>query len=139
MNHKELEEGNQLALDFDKISKIVHNGVNVVPVVVQDQKTKDVLILAYTNLEALQYTLQNNIVAFWSTSRNELWKKGETSGNRLKLIEVRVNCEQNSLLYLVELEGTGSCHTLDSRGKFRHSCYYRKIEKERLEKIAGVE
>ena len=85
------------------------------------------LIVAYVNQEALDYSLQNGIAAFWSTSRNELWVKGATSGDTLRLVEVRVNCEQNSLLYLVRPEGTGACHTKYATGTSRPSCYYRKL------------
>ncbi|MDP2736519.1 MAG: phosphoribosyl-AMP cyclohydrolase [bacterium] len=67
------------------------------------------------------------MAAFWSTSRNELWIKGLTSGSTLKLIEVRVNCDQNSLLFLVEsVNGAGACHTKDGNG-YRAGCYYRKM------------
>merc|ERR1711879_88323 len=63
----------------------------------------------------------------WSTSRKELWIKGKTSGDYLDLVEVRCNCEQNSLLYLVRPRRTGACHTKDSKGRTRRSCYYRRL------------
>lgn len=63
----------------------------------------------------------------WSTSRNELWRKGETSGDVLDLVEVRVNCEQNALLYIVQPRKGGVCHTRDASGKTRESCYYRRL------------
>ena len=132
ISHEELEEGQRLLLDFEKLRKIASCAESVVPVVVQDAETKEVLILAYANEEALAYTLQNKIAAFWSTSRNELWVKGKTSGDELKIVEVRVNCEQNSLLYLVRLVGKGSCHTKDKTGQTRFGCYYRKIEGDSL-------
>ena len=67
------------------------------------------------------------MATFWSTSRNELWIKGKTSGDYLELIEVRVNCEQNSLLYLVKPVGKGACHTKNEDGTPRRGCYYRVI------------
>jgi phosphoribosyl-AMP cyclohydrolase len=126
--HQELEEGHTLALDFDKLAKVAQTGVPVLPVVVQDARTLEVLIVAYVNQQALDHTLEHGVAAFWSTSRNELWVKGATSGDSLRLVEVRVNCEQNSLLYLVEPLGKGACHTKDPDGKTRTSCYYRRID-----------
>jgi phosphoribosyl-AMP cyclohydrolase len=126
--HHEREEGRTLQLDFDKLAKVAQTGVPVLPVVVQDARTLEVLIVAYANRQALDYTLEHGIAAFWSTSRNELWVKGATSGDSLRLVEVRVNCEQNSLLYLVEPLGKGACHTKDPAGKTRVSCYYRRID-----------
>ncbi|MEN6627552.1 MAG: phosphoribosyl-AMP cyclohydrolase [Candidatus Sumerlaeia bacterium] len=128
IDHKELEEGSTLALDFDKLAKVAGGGEPVLPVVVQHADTGEVLILAYANRLALDYALEHNVATFWSTSRRELWVKGATSGDTLELVEVRVNCEQNSLLYRVRPLGQGACHTKDAQGKARMSCYYRKIE-----------
>ena len=125
---KELEEGRALQLDFTKLQKIARTESLVVPVVVQDAETKDVLVVAYANQLALETTLKTGIATFWSTSRNELWIKGKTSGDTLKVEEVRVNCEQNSLLYLVRMTGGGVCHTKDAAGKTRPTCYYRVIK-----------
>jgi phosphoribosyl-AMP cyclohydrolase len=125
---KELEEGSALRLDFTKLQKIARTESLVVPVVVQDAETKDVLVVAYANQLALETTLKTGIATFWSTSRNELWIKGKTSGDTLKVEEVRVNCEQNSLLYLVRMTGGGVCHTKDAAGKTRPTCYYRVIK-----------
>jgi phosphoribosyl-AMP cyclohydrolase len=124
---KELEEGSALTLDFDKLSKVAGTGQALLPVVVQDAVSKDVLILAYANKVALEYTLKNKVAAFWSSSRNELWVKGATSGDTLDLVEVRVNCEQNSLLYLVTPRGKGACHTKWPDGQTRAGCYYRRV------------
>lgn len=127
MSHKELEEGNGLKLDFKKLAKVAACGEDLVPVAAQDIHTGELLILAYANELALQTALKEGMACFWSTSRNELWLKGKTSGDYLKLIEVRVNCEQNSLLYLVEPQGKGSCHTKDGSGRARSGCYYRRL------------
>ncbi len=121
------ESGTQLALDFNKLAHIGHNGQAVIPVVVQHAHTKEVLILAYTNQEALTYTVTHRVVAFWSTSRRQLWVKGKTSGDFLNLVEIRVNCEQNSLLYLVLPEQSGVCHVTDVLGHTRPSCFYRTV------------
>jgi phosphoribosyl-AMP cyclohydrolase len=127
MNHHELEEGSALSLDFLKLQKIAATQIPVLPVIVQHADTHEVLVLAYANAVALQKTLETKIASFWSTSRNELWVKGATSGDILDLVEVRVNCEQNSLLYLVRPRKGGCCHTKDVQGHTRPSCYYRKI------------
>jgi phosphoribosyl-AMP cyclohydrolase len=128
-----LEEGNELLIDFEKLDKVVRCDETVVPVAVQDADSKEVLIVAYANKTALKYALEHGVAAFWSTSRNELWVKGETSGDTLQLVEVRVNCEQNSLVYIVKPLGEGACHTKNADGTSRRSCYYRRIESGKLE------
>jgi phosphoribosyl-AMP cyclohydrolase len=122
-----LEEGTKLQLDFAKLQKVGRTGIPVVPVVVQDANSREVLVVAYANEEALRHTLKTGRATFWSTSRNELWVKGATSGDTLELVEVRVNCEQNSLLYLVRMTGAGVCHTKDAAGHTRQTCYYRAL------------
>ena len=126
--HKEIEETTNLQLDFSKLQKIQNNlkFTDVIPVAVQNLETKEVLLIAYVNKEALGYSIKKGIATFWSTSRNELWEKGKTSGDYLELIEIRVNCEQNSLLYLVKPK-KGVCHTRDKDGNTRKSCFYRKV------------
>lgn len=105
------------------------------PVVTQDSKTKEVLILSFANKEAVDKTLETGIATYYSRSRDELWVKGLTSGDYLKVDEVRINCEQNSLLYLVTPIGKGACHTKNELGVTRGSCYYRKIVGNDLEYI----
>ncbi len=126
-DHYQLEEGSDLTLDFQKLRKVAECGQPVIPAVVQDFASKEVLILGYANREALEYALEHNVATLWSTSRNELWIKGATSGEYLDLVETRVNCEQNSILYLVKIRGKGACHTKDANGEPRLGCYYRKI------------
>ena len=127
LTHEELEEGGVLALDFGKLEKVAACGQDLVPVAVQDAESGEVLIVAYANAEALDYTRREGVAAFWSTSRNELWVKGATSGDVLELVEIRVNCEQNSLLYRVHCKGQGACHTRDETGCSRAGCYYRRL------------
>ena len=127
MNDHELEEGHELALDFTKLKKVADCGEDLVPAVAQDASTGEVLIVGYANQLALETTLKEEMATFWSTSRNELWIKGKTSGDYLQLIEVRVNCEQNSLLYKVKPMGKGACHTKNQNGTPRSGCYYRTI------------
>ncbi len=130
-----LEEGTELCIDFQKLKKVAACGEDVVPVAVQDAETREVLVLAYVNAQALDYSVQKGVAAFWSTSRNELWVKGATSGDILDLVEIRLNCEQNSLLYLVRPRGRGACHTKDEAGTPRRTCYYRRVKNGRLEHL----
>lgn len=123
-----LEEGSKESLDFSKLRQIAGIQEDVLPVVVQDSSTQEVLILAYINRLALDESLKTGIATFWSTSRNELWVKGATSGNALGIDEIRVNCEQNSVVFLVTPRGGGACHTKDSDGRYRTGCYYRRID-----------
>ncbi|MCZ6672552.1 MAG: phosphoribosyl-AMP cyclohydrolase [Verrucomicrobia bacterium] len=124
---KQLEEGTELALDFLKLRKIASAEAEVVPAVAQDAESGEVLLIGYVNELALKTALKDGLAIFWSTSRNELWIKGKTSGDYLELVETRINCEQNSILYRVRLKGEGSCHTKDAEGKSRFGCYYRRI------------
>jgi phosphoribosyl-AMP cyclohydrolase len=115
------------AVDFGKLRKVAATESGVVPCCVQHADTKEVLIIAYVNEEALAKTIETKIATLWSTSRNELWVKGLTSGDYLDLVEIRVNCEQNSLLYLVRPVRGGVCHTKDPSGNTRMTCYYRTL------------
>ncbi|MSS98982.1 MAG: phosphoribosyl-AMP cyclohydrolase [Opitutia bacterium] len=127
MSDPALEEGTVLRLDFGKLRKIASGQADVIPAVAQDAQTGEVLIVGYVNELALQTALREKKATFWSTSRNELWIKGLTSGDFLELIEVRVNCEQNSILYKVRPAGQGACHTKEN-GKARSGCYYRRLK-----------
>jgi phosphoribosyl-AMP cyclohydrolase len=89
-------------IDFDK-------GQGLVPVVVQDQRTKDVLMLAYANKEALRLSLETGIAHYWSRSRSSLWKKGETSGHVQTIKKIDTDCDTDTLLYIVNQEGV-ACH-----------------------------
>lgn len=121
-----LEEGTTLTLDFAKLQKVAETKQAVVPAVLQHADTKEVLFIGYVNEFALQETQKTRRAVLWSTSRNELWRKGETSGDVLDLVEIRVNCEQNSLLYIVRPRKGGVCHTKDASGQTRVGCYYRR-------------
>ncbi len=122
-----LEECSELRLDFGKLDKLAATRPRVLPVVLQHADSGEVLFVGYANQLALERTLETRTAVLWSTSRNELWHKGATSGDVLDLIDVRVNCEQNSLLYRVRPRAGGACHTRDASGQTRRACYYRKI------------
>ena len=130
MNHHDLEEGAILNLDFSKLKKVAACGEDIIPAIAQDHETGEVLIVGYANELALKTAKIEGMATFWSTSRNELWIKGKTSGDFLEIIEIRVNCEQNSILYKVKPRGKGACHTKDADGVPRQGCYYRKLNTE---------
>lgn len=121
----QLEEGNELTLDFDKLAKAA-KCPGILPCAVQDADTKEVILVAYVNKVALDKSISTRSAVFWSTSRNELWEKGKTSGETFDLLDVRVNCEQNSLLYIVRPRRGGICHTKNKSGQPRN-CYYRRL------------
>lgn len=123
-----IEETSALQLNFTKLNTVQ----GVIPVAVQDSTTREVILVAYTNEQALHATQRTGELVLWSTSRNELWHKGAGSGNTFAVQEIRVNCEQNSLVYLVRPNGGGMCHTRDGEGNPRRTCYYRKVEGDEL-------
>jgi phosphoribosyl-AMP cyclohydrolase len=124
----QLEEGAELALDFDKLARVAQVP-GVLPCAVQHADTLEVILVAYVNQQALQASLDTRSAVFWSTSRNELWEKGKTSGESFDLVEVRVNCEQNSLLYKVRPRRGDICHTKNAAGQPRN-CFYRRLNPE---------
>ncbi len=122
MDKKQLEEGNALSLDFIKRDGFL-------PCIVQDVNNGQILMLGYANHLAVETTLDKGMATFWSTSRNELWTKGETSGDYLKIVEILTDCDQDALVYRVEPQGQGACHTKDpASGLARKSCFYRKVD-----------
>jgi phosphoribosyl-AMP cyclohydrolase len=124
-----LEEGANLQLDFSKLARSTRKCPDIIPVAVQNIDSGEVILVAYTNLAAIEAAIKSRTAVFWSTSRNELWEKGKTSGEVFDLIEVYVNCEQNSLLYKVRPRRGGICHTKNSKDKARN-CFYRKLNLE---------
>lgn len=100
-------------LDFKK-------GNGLIPVVVQDAESSEVLMLAYANEEALKKTLSTGYAHYWSRSRKKLWMKGETSGHTQKIKQVMTDCDYDTLLYVVEQQGP-ACHT----GKY--TCFHNKL------------
>ncbi len=103
-------------IDFDK---------GLIPAVSQDVETNKVVMLAYMNEEAFRKTKKTDIAHYYSRSRDEIWKKGETSGNIQKVKQILVDCDADSLLLKIEQEG-GACHT------GYYSCFYRTIEGEEV-------
>jgi phosphoribosyl-AMP cyclohydrolase len=104
-------------VDFDK-------GGGLAPAIAQDVRTGKVLMLAYMNREALETTLREGRACYWSRSRKELWRKGDTSGDIQIVKEVRVDCDLDTILLLVEQRGKGACHTR------KWSCFFRRLTSE---------
>ena len=102
-------------VDFQK-------GSGLVPVVIQDERSGEVLMLGFMNAESLEETQRSREVVFFSRSRNRLWKKGESSGHVLRVREIRVDCDADALLVRVEAVGPGVCH------EGYRSCFFRAIE-----------
>lgn len=107
----------QLVVDFEKSGGLV-------PAIAQDVRTGSVLMLAYMNRQALETSLREGRAVYWSRSRQELWRKGDTSGDIQLLKEVRVDCDNDTILLLVEQKGDGACHTK------RWSCFFRRMNSE---------
>ncbi|WP_094227147.1 phosphoribosyl-AMP cyclohydrolase [Methanolobus psychrotolerans] len=105
----------------------------LIQAIAQDNTTKEVLMCAFMNKEALERTIDTGIAHYWSRSRQSLWKKGESSGHIQKVVEIRIDCDMDAVLLVVEQTG-GACHT-----GFR-SCFYRTVDgKEIGEKVFDPE
>jgi phosphoribosyl-AMP cyclohydrolase len=113
-----------MELDFEK-----ENGL--IPTIVQDHANGEVLMLGFMNREALDKTQQTGFVTFYSRSRKTLWTKGETSGQKLLLRELRVDCDQDALLVRAELEGGAVCH------EGYRSCFFRRIGRDGEAKVVA--
>lgn len=111
--------------------EIKFNEQGLVPAILQDVDSREVLMLAYMNSESLQKTIEIGKACFWSRSRQELWLKGETSGNYQQVKEIRFDCDTDTLLLLVKPVGP-ACHTGEK------SCFYRKLSGGKIEKASGL-
>jgi phosphoribosyl-AMP cyclohydrolase len=112
-----------IALDFDKLNGLV-------PAVVQDERTGEVLMLAFMNRESWEATLATGKATFFSRTRQALWVKGSTSGHVQLVREIRIDCDHDSVLLKVEQVGGAACHT------GHRSCFYQQIENDRI-RIVG--
>ena len=112
---REIEEGERFAPKFDADGLIV--------CVTTESRSGDILMVAFMNAESLALTLDTGVAHYWSRSRKALWRKGDTSGQVQKVIEIRTDCDQDALLLKVEPGGDGhACHT------GRRSCFYRRLQ-----------
>jgi len=117
---------NYSAMDFEEGSNFLpnFNQDGLLPVIVIDHQTNQVLMFAYTNAEALQLTLSTKQAHFYSRSRKKIWQKGEQSDNVQLVKQVYIDCDQDALIFAVEQVGQAACHT------GRRSCFYRVLEYE---------
>jgi phosphoribosyl-AMP cyclohydrolase len=111
----------QGGLQAATLDEIKFGPEGLIPAIVQEASTGAVLMLAYMNRESLERTLETGRTWFWSRSRQEFWCKGETSGDRQFVHEVRYDCDGDTLLVIVDQEGRGACHTGE------RSCFYRVL------------
>jgi len=108
-----------IAVIDDQLAMVTYNDDGLVPAIVQDVQTKAVLMMAWMNAETLQQSLEQGRTVFWSRSRQEVWRKGDTSGDRQFIREASYDCDGDTLLFVVEQEGKGACHTGE------YSCFFR--------------
>jgi len=108
-----------VAATDEELARVFYNADGLVPAIVQEQGTGQVLMMGWMNDTSLRRTLLTGRTWFWSRSRKEYWCKGETSGDRQWVREAYYDCDGDTLLFVVEQEGRGACHTGE------HSCFYR--------------
>ena len=104
------------------LKKVSWDEHGLVPVIAQEAATGDVLMFAWMNREALSKTVETGEAVYWSRSRKKLWHKGEESGNTQKVLEIRLDCDEDVILLKIEQTGGIACHT------GRHSCFFQKFE-----------
>lgn len=105
----------------DQLAAVSYDSDGLVPAIVQEQGTGEVLMMAWMNEETLRETLQTGRTVFWSRSRQSRWRKGDTSGERQWVQAAYYDCDGDALLFVVEQEGAGACHTGN------HSCFFRSF------------
>lgn len=110
-----------IAATDEALAAVLFNDDGLVPAIVQEEGTGDVLMMAWMNDDSLRQTLETGRTWFWSRSRQEYWCKGETSGDRQYVREAYYDCDGDTLLFVVEQEGRGACHTGE------RSCFYRSF------------
>lgn len=113
--------GTPVPATAEQLASVRYDVDGLVPVVCQELATGDVLMVAWMNRETLRLTLETGRMTYWSRSRQEVWVKGETSGERQWVREASYDCDGDTLLFKVEQEGGGACHT------GAHSCFFRRF------------
>lgn len=113
------------------LNTLKYDANGLIPAVIQDAHSGQVLMVAYMNREALQRTLETGLCTYWSRSRQQYWVKGETSGHVQRVKEIRVDCDQDCILIRVEQEGV-ACHT------GHYSCFYRAVQNNELVEVEPV-
>ena len=114
-----------IELDFEKSGGLI-------PAIAQDYQTGEVLMMAYINAESWNETLKRGYATYFSRSRNQLWKKGESSGHLQVVKEILVDCDCDTVIFKIEQLGPGACHT------GHRSCFYRRVENDRLVEVEST-
>ena len=106
---------------FEQLAEVKYNPDGLVPVITQDADNGDVLMFAWMSPETLRMTLEQGRMVYWSRSRQEVWRKGDTSGDHQDVVEARYDCDADVLLFKVHQQGSGACHTGN------RTCFYRRF------------
>lgn len=114
------------------LGQIRWNADGLVPAIAQDAASGDVLMMAWMNAESLRLTAEEGQAVYWSRSRGRLWRKGETSGHQQRVIDIRLDCDEDAILLRVEQKGGIACHT------GRRSCFYRRLEGQQWQSVDPV-
>ena len=114
-----------IELDFEKSGGLI-------PAIAQDYQTGEVLMMAYINAESWNETLKSGYATYFSRSRNQLWKKGESSGHLQVIKDILVDCDCDAVIFKIEQLGPGACHT------GHRSCFYRRVENDRLVEVEST-
>ncbi len=113
--------GTRIDASPEQLAAITYNADGLVAAIVQEASTGQVLMMAWMNPETVRLTLEEGRTVFWSRSRREVWRKGETSGERQWVRSAFYDCDGDALLFVVDQDGAGACHT------GQHSCFYRRF------------
>ena len=113
--------GVKIAATPEQLAGVRYDAAGLVPAIAQDVGTKDILMMAWMNADTLRMTLDEGRMVYWSRSRQEVWRKGDTSGDGQYVQEAYYDCDADVLLFLVEQDGKGACHTGE------YSCFYRRF------------
>ena len=114
-----MPSGVQIDVSPEQIESLTYNLDGLIPAIAQDHETREILMMAWMNAESLRRTFDEGRMVYWSRSRQELWRKGDTSGDRQFVREAYFDCDADALLFIVEQEGAGACHTGE------RSCFFR--------------
>ena len=114
-----MPSGVQIDVSPEQIESLRYNLDGLIPAITQDHETREILMMAWMNAESLRRTFDEGRMVYWSRSRQELWRKGDTSGDRQFVREAYFDCDADALLFIVEQEGAGACHTGE------RSCFFR--------------
>jgi len=113
--------GVKIAATPEQLAGVKYDADGLVPAIAQDVRTKDILMMAWMNADTLRMTLDEGRMVYWSRSRQEVWRKGDTSGDGQYVQEAFYDCDADVLLFLVEQDGKGACHTGE------YSCFHRRF------------